>query len=96
MKYQVSLIAVSTFLTCLVLAFALKVTEPKADASPFKPEKAWSHLALPRDATLPMSDPDFAKKINELGADGWELVTVLNFSEEGNTTKTVYYFKKPL
>ena len=56
----------------------------------------WEHLAMARDAGQPLSDPEFAKKINGLGKDGWERVTVANPQKEGTTVTTVYYFKRPL
>jgi hypothetical protein len=56
----------------------------------------WQHLALQHDASKPFSTPDLARQINKLGEEGWEMVNVLNFQEEGTTTKTVYYFKRPL
>jgi len=53
---------------------------------------SWRHLAL----TAKESDrADLARQINQLGADGWELVDVENFVSGGETVKSVYYFKKP-
>ena len=68
--------------------------EPEPRKAPAR--QKWEHLALPRDASKPLSDPEFAKQINGFGTEGWELVTVLNFAKDGTTTKTVYYFKRPL
>lgn len=56
----------------------------------------WEHLGLPHDATKAFSTAKLARQINKLGEEGWELVNVLNFQKEGTTTKTVYYFKRPL
>lgn len=61
-------------------------------ASPKKTQ--WEHLALPRDASKPFADPEFSRKINQIGDQGWELVNVLNFNTEGTTSRTVYYFKR--
>ncbi len=55
----------------------------------------WQHLSLTQTiGDTPESEP--AKSINRLGREGWEPVSVGNISESGTTTKTVFYFKKPL
>lgn len=57
--------------------------------------QSWQHLALETEPEKATSDPSVSEQIVSLGNKGWELVTVLNFSSEGTTTRTVYYFKKP-
>ncbi|MGI9474396.1 MAG: hypothetical protein ACR2NZ_22850 [Rubripirellula sp.] len=53
---------------------------------------SWRHLALADEG---MEADDLAQQINQLGADGWQLVDVENFASKGETVKTVYYFKRP-
>lgn len=48
--------------------------------------KVWKYLEV-RDADI--------DKINELGANGWELVSVVNvYKVQYNITSIMYYFKK--
>jgi len=54
----------------------------------------WQHLAL--NAGTSTKDSDLARKINELGRKGWELVTVTPISKNGTTGTLIYFFKKPL
>ncbi|MEZ5328272.1 MAG: hypothetical protein R3F19_24770 [Verrucomicrobiales bacterium] len=56
----------------------------------------WQHLAMESRADMPLSDAEFARKINDLGGKGWELVTVVPFTKDGTTSKSVYYFKRPM
>ena len=80
---------------CLGLSFNLLAQDAAGD-EPAKSGSAWQHLALNHDASKAWNDRELAQQINKLGRDGWELVNVLNFSKEGTTTSTIYYFKKPL
>lgn len=57
---------------------------------------AWQHLALSHPAEKAWNDKELAKQINQLGREGWEMVSVLNFSKDGTTESTIYYFKKPM
>ena len=55
----------------------------------------WQHLALTHDGK-DLGGGDLARQINEVGRKGWELVSVETYTESGTTTKTVFFFKKPL
>ena len=87
---------------CLALLVAYTIAHaqeerPAPQSEPTEAAQPWQHLALQQEsAGDQFSDREFAKKINRIGADGWELVDVENFSADGSTTKTVYFFKRPL
>jgi hypothetical protein len=86
----------SRHLIAVALAFGLCLlpTAP-ADESPAKPSRVqWEHLALTHDLRGGQTNAEVARKIIELGKDGWELVSVANFTEGGTTNKTAYYFKR--
>ncbi len=76
-------------ITMQVSAEDQRKDETKASA------KMWQHLALTNTiGDTPKSE--LGRSINKLGREGWELVSVGNINESGTTTKTVFYFKKPL
>jgi hypothetical protein len=81
-------------LLCALLA--VQVLAQGSATGRAKPSIAqWQHLALTHViGETPQNE--LARSINKLGQEGWELVSVANVSESGTTTKTVFYFKKPL
>ena len=80
----------------LCALIAVQVLAQDSPAGRVKPSVAqWQHLALTHViGKTPQNE--LARSINKLGREGWELVSVANVSESGTTTKTVFYFKKPL
>lgn len=54
--------------------------------------KAWQHLALHH--ALGEKPAELARRINTLGEDGWELVSVDSLAKDGTTTKSAHYFKR--
>ena len=79
------MILICAIVAAKVLAVDRKDKEPSATK--------WEHLALEHHLKR-YDDP--SKHIIKLGQEGWQLVTVENFSESGTTTKTVYYFRRRL
>ena len=81
-------------LLCTVIA--MQVLAQGNSGEQVKPSiKQWQHLAL-TNVIGETQKSEFASNIKRLGREGWELVSVGNISESGTTTKTVFYFKKPL
>ena len=101
MKTKITFLASSLAVLALAVTLNMRADDSEGDGEKRvlrgeKEDNGWQHLALQHEAEGQFSDRELAQKINKLGRDGWEMVTVLNFNEEGTTKKTVYYFKKPL
>lgn len=84
----------NTLVAIIAFSFAALSVVWAADRSSATPSEGWQHLAM--DAGSSTKDSELGKKINELGRDGWELVTVTPVQEQGSTAKFIYFFKKPL
>jgi hypothetical protein len=79
---------------CAIIA--VQVLAQGANRDERKPlTKSWQHLAL-TNVIGQTPNSELARNINKLGREGWELVSVGNIVESGTTTKTIFYFKKPL
>ena len=81
---------------CLGLSLNLFAQDDPAAEPAVAAEKKWQHLALAHNTAELGNDADLARQINKLGREGWEMVTVLNFSKNGSTNNIMYYFKRPL
>ena len=81
-------------LCCTIISIQVLAQDQREDK--MKPSAAgWQHLSL-TSATGETTKSELGKNINKLGREGWELVSVENIIESGTTTKTVFYFKRPL
>ena len=81
-------------LFCTLTTIQAWARDPEADERKLSAAQ-WQHLALTQViGQTPASE--LAGSINKVGREGWELVSVESITESGTTTKTVFYFKKPL
>lgn len=92
-KTRMLLFGVMIFLSIIITMQVLADDQRKDEMKPSA--KGWQHLSLTHTiGDAPKSE--LGKSINKLGREGWELVSVGNLTESGTTTKTVFYFKRPL
>ena len=71
---------------------AQQADAPKGDAA----AGGWQHLALTHEGDSVDGDPKLSRQINQLGRDGWELVSVTSLTKDGTTVRIVFCFKRPL
>jgi hypothetical protein len=93
MNRYVAVVLVACCVAAVVLT-AVDAQDPQARSDRVVP-KAWQHLALEHAGVGVIADPQLAGKIDQLGNEGWELVSVGNVQVDGTTIKTVFYFKRP-
>ena len=92
-KTRMLLFGVMILLSIIITMQVLAEDQRKDEMKPSV--KKWQHLSLTHTiGDTPKSE--LGKSINKLGREGWELVSVGNLTESGTTTKTVFYFKRPL
>jgi hypothetical protein len=92
-KYRI-LLTVMIIILCTIIAVQVLAKEENRDEN--KPSTTgWQHLAM-TNIIGETPKAELARNINKLGREGWEMVSVGNIIESGTTTKTVFYFKKPL
>lgn len=91
MKSKSVLLSVALGLA-LLMSFTLAAQPQSAPAAGARP---WEHLAMTVEATDSPDDADASRKIMLLGNEGWELVDVESLTNDGTTTKLIYFFKRP-
>ena len=97
MKNPTLKIAAITIAIAACLGLSLNLwAQDAAKAEEAAAVKQWQHLALEHDTAEKGNERELGAQINKLGREGWELVTVLNFSKDGSTNNTMYYFKRPM
>ena len=67
---------------------------PTESPLPLK-RQAWEHLAFEHKGASIQGDPTLARKINQLGDEGWELVDVETTARSGATFGKIFFFKRP-
>ncbi len=84
------------FAAAVLLGVALSSRAAENAAAPdIKVQRQqWQHLALPQQADDALTE--ISAKINELGRQGWELVTVADDRPGTLRAGKTYYFKRPL
>ena len=92
-KFKI-LLTVMIIILCTIIAMQVLAREVNRDE--MKPlTTGWQHLAI-TNMIGETPKAELARSINKLGREGWEMVSVGNIIESGTTTKTIFYFKKPL
>jgi len=93
-KSRILLYGIMILLLCTIIAVQVLAQDRSRDK--MKPSTTgWQHLSL----TYTIGETpktELAGSINKLGREGWEMVSVGDIIESGTTTKTVFYFKRPL
>jgi len=89
-----ALLCCVTILICIAIVGRTLAAEHDGEHAPSA--RAWQYMALEHDVTNGPLGGELGKTITKVGRDGWELVSTANYSREGTTVTTVFYFKKPL
>ncbi len=77
----------------VVLAYTLWAAEPATSTVPGR--TPWEHLVFEHHSMQVTADRELAKKINQLGYDGWEMFSVVPVQADGTTRKLTFFFKRP-
>mgnify|MGYP001113944527 CR=1 FL=1 len=89
-KYRI-LFNCIVILLCTIIAVQVLAQDQQVKPSAVR----WEHCAL-TNVISETPQNELASSINKLGREGWELISVGSITESGTTTKTVFYFKRPL
>ena len=86
----------AVLLCCVTILVCIAIVGKTLAAEHGPSARGWQYMALEHDVTNGPLGGELGKTITKVGRDGWELVSTANYSREGTTVTTVFYFKKPL